>query len=387
MKKDQFDISQFDISIGEFDAPGEAHEFSERYKKTRERNKQKYLYSRPQWRKIASVAAAVALLIATPFAVNAATDGELFERIWGILGKKDVEAHQEPVYEAEKDSSYYIAYPARNYAELDPETAKALIGDCVEELSLSQEVDGTTITLLSAVRDDHSAVVALTLEKEGGVDILNYSQLDNESKGAWFSDNSTFLFSIGNGGNLYVDLDKSTDDKLYCYDYVPLNTFGNGSLRMEIVQYPCTLGERDALLAEAYGSERAQAVESGTKTTELRIPCENRLGSTAFTNAGGGRIEMSPISMNIDMNTGLGLTAEQAYDPYSAYKICITFSDGSTYTVIEHEYPEVYDCGEYIDNTSYSCGSTDNHYLLIFNRLVNPEDVISVTVNGVGYTR
>ena len=378
---------QFDISIEEFDAPRETHEFSERYKKTRERNKQKYLYSRPQWQRITSIAAAAALFIATPFVVNAATDGELFERIWGILGKKDVEAHQELVYEAEKDSSYYIAYPARDYAELDPETAKALIGDCVQELSLSQEVDGTTITLLSAVRDNNSAVVALTLEKEGGVDILDYSQLDNEAKGAWFSEKSTFLFNIGYGGNLYVDLDKSTDDKLYCYDYVPLNTFGTGSLRMEIEQYPCTLGERDALLAEEYGSEQAQAVENGKKTTELRIPCEKRLGSTAFTNAGGGQIEMSPISMNIDMNTGLGLTPGQAYDPYSAYKIVITYRDGSTYTVLEHEYPDVYACDEYIDNTSYSCGSLDNEFLLIFNRLVDPEDVVSVTVNGIEYTR
>lgn len=378
---------QFDISIEEFDAPGETHEFSERYKKTRERNKQKYLYSRPQWQRITSIAAAAALFIATPFVVNAATDGELFERIWGILGKKDVEAHQELVYEAEKDSSYYIAYPARDYAELDPETAKALIGDCVQELSLSQEVDGTTITLLSAVRDNNSAVVALTLEKEGGVDILDYSQLDNEAKGAWFSEKSTFLFNIGYGGNLYVDLDKSTDDKLYCYDYVPLNTFGTGSLRMEIEQYPCTLGERDALLAEEYGSEQAQAVENGKKTTELRIPCEKRLGSTAFTNAGGGQIEMSPISMNIDMNTGLGLTPGQAYDPYSAYKIVITYRDGSTYTVLEHEYPDVYACDECIDNTSYSCGSLDNEFLLIFNRLVDPEDVVSVTVNGIEYTR
>ena len=378
---------QFDISIEEFDAPGETHEFSERYKKTRERNKQKYLYSRPQWQRITSIAAAAALFIATPFVVNAATDGELFERIWGILGKKDVEAHQELVYEAEKDSSYYIAYPARDYAELDPETAKALIGDCVQELSLSQEVDGTTITLLSAVRDNNSAVVALTLEKEGGVDILDYSQLDNESKGAWFSADSTFLFNIGYGGNLYVDLDKSTGDKLYCYDYVPLNTFGKGSLRMEIEQYPCTLGERDALLAEAYGSERAQAVENGKKTVSIDIPCGNRLQSTEFTNAGGGRIEMSPISMNIDMNTGLGLTPGQAYDPYSAYKIVITYRDGSTYTVLEHEYPDVYACDEYIDNTSYSCGSLDNEFLLIFNRLVDPEDVVSVTVNGIEYTR
>ena len=63
---------QFDISIEEFDAPGETHEFSERYKKTRERNKQKYLYSRPQWQRITSIAAAAALFVSSLLARNIA---------------------------------------------------------------------------------------------------------------------------------------------------------------------------------------------------------------------------------------------------------------------------------------------------------------------------
>ena len=104
MRKDRFYIS-----IDEFDAPCEIHEFSEGYKKTRERNKQKYLYKKPRTMKIASIAvAAAALFVATPFVVNAATNGEFFERIWGMLGKNNVEAHQELVYEAEKDSWYYV---------------------------------------------------------------------------------------------------------------------------------------------------------------------------------------------------------------------------------------------------------------------------------------
>ena len=375
----------FDISISEFDAPCEMHEFSEGYKKTREYNKQKYLYNKQQGRRPVSIAVvAAALLVAVPFIVNAATNGEFFERIWGTLGRKDVEAHQELVYEAEKDSWYYVGFPARDYADINPEAAEALIGDCIQDLSVSQEVDGTTITLLSAVRDNHSAVVGLTLEKEGGVDVLNYSQLDNESKGAWFSPESTFRFSIGHGGNLYVDLDKSTDDKLYCYYYATLNTFGTGNLRMEINRYPCTLGEREALSSS---DERTGTAESGMSTVYCSIPCEKRLGSAEFTNTGGGVIEISPISMNIDMNTGLGLTASEAYDPYSIYKICINYSDGSSYIVTEHDCRDVYTCDEYIDNTSYSYGNLDNEYLLIFNRLVNTDDIVSITVNGIEYTR
>ena len=376
MRKDAFDIS-----ISEFDAPCEPHEFSEKYKRTRECNKQKYLYNKPQGRRTVSfAAAAAALLVVVPFIVNAATNGEFFERIWGTLGKKDVEAHQELVYEAEKDAWSSVGFPARDYAELSPEAAEALIGDFVQDLSVSQEIDGTTITLLSAVRDKRSAVVALTLEKEGGVDILNYSQLDNESKGAWFSDHSTFRFVIGNGGNLYVDLDRSTDDKLYCYYYAGLNTFGNGNPRMEITQYPCTLGELNA-------QEQPGAAESGKSTVTCSIPCGKPLGSAAFANAGGGLIEISPISMNIDMNTGLGLTASEAYDPYNIYKTVINYRDGSTYIVTEHDCRDVYTCDKSVDNTSYSCGNLKNEYLLIFNRLVNTDDVVSVTVNGIEYTR
>ena len=376
MRKDRFYIS-----IDEFDAPCEIHEFSEGYKKTRERNKQKYLYKKPRTMKIASIAvAAAALFVATPFVVNAATNGEFFERIWGMLGKSNIEAHQELVYEAEKNTYYYVDYPAREYDELDPDVAEALIGDCVEYLDISKEVDGTTITILSAVRDDNSAVVELSFEKEGGVDVLNYSQLDNESKGAWFSDESTFWLNIGYGGNMYVDLDRSTDEKVYCYYYVSLNAFGAGNLRMEINQYPCTLGERNALSMEENGDELIGAIENEKTTIYVNIPCENRLESTEFVNNDGGIIELSPISMNIDMMTGLGFTAAEAYDPGNVKKICITYNDGSTYTVIERD--ELY-----IENIGYSCGSINNEYLLLFNRLVDTDNVLSITVNGVEYTR
>lgn len=333
------------------------------------------------------VAAATVIVIATPFIVNAATNGEFFGRIWGSLGKNDIDAHQELVYESEKDSWYYVDYPARDYDEIDPETAEALIGSCVEDLSIFQEIDGTTITLLSAVRDKNSAVVELSLEKEGGVDCLNYSQLDNESKGAWFSEDSTFVFRIGHSGNLFVDLDRSTDEKLYCYYYVTLNAFGASNLQMEIDQYPCTLGERDALVQQENGDKLIGTIENEKKTIYVDIPCEDCLESIEFANADGGVIEISSISMNIDMNTGLGLTPSEAYDPYNAYSICINFADGSSYTVLEHNCRDKHTCDVEIDNTYYTCGSVNNEYLLIFNRLVNTDNIVSITVNGVEYSR
>lgn len=76
----------YDISIEEFDKMNEKHVFSEKYKK----NKQKMLkdYRKSVWSstgaKTAKVAVAcAAVLIASPVVANAASNGELFSRIWG----------------------------------------------------------------------------------------------------------------------------------------------------------------------------------------------------------------------------------------------------------------------------------------------------------------
>ena len=51
-------------------------------------------------------AAAAALVLATPFVVNAATGGELFGRIWGNIGKNNVPSHQVTVTESGKTDDH-----------------------------------------------------------------------------------------------------------------------------------------------------------------------------------------------------------------------------------------------------------------------------------------
>ena len=198
----------YDISIEEFDKMNEKHVFSEKYKK----NKQKMLkdYRKSVWSstgaKTAKVAVAcAAVLIASPVVANAASNGELFSRIWGKAGHKDVAAHEETIYLGEDEGKFAASYPERTYEDVSPQKAESLIGDSMSYPNITKEIDGTTITILSVVRDNNSAVIEYTLEKAGGVDALNYSQLDNEAKGAWISEESTFNFSIGSGSTI-VDL-------------------------------------------------------------------------------------------------------------------------------------------------------------------------------------
>lgn len=374
----------FDISIEEFDGMNETHIFSEQYKRTKKemlKNYKKSLFvpARMSYMKIAAVFAVI--LVSGPIIANAATNGEFFARIWGNHGRNDVASHDEVVYDEEKGVSFTVTYPERDYEEVDIEKAEELIGAQVSYPSITKEIDGTTMTILSAVKDKNAAVVEFTLEKEGGVDALNYSQLDNEAKGAWFSDEATFLFRFGDGGeNIFVDLDKSTKDKLYCYDYMTLQSVSS-DISMELYEYPCTQKER----TEADERKLAE-IEAATKETTINIPIKNEVASIKMKNADGGVVQISPLSIKIDMNTGLGLTAEEAYDPFNCYLVSVNYKDGTNYVVSEHEKPGKHTCDVEIDNSSYACGSLEREATYVFNRLVDIDQVASVTVNDVEYS-
>jgi hypothetical protein len=375
-------LELFDISTEEFDNMNEKHTFSKEYNQKKkelmkEYRKRKYI---PNTNRYAKVAVACGLLlVASPLIVNAATNGDTFARIWGKLSRNDVKSHDEVVYDEESGTSSTVTYPQRDYEDVEEEEAEELIGKQLTFLSITEELDGTTLTIISAVRDNNAAVVEFTLEKEGGVDALNYSQLDNEAKGAWFSDDATFWFRLGDGGeNIFVDMKKSTEDKLYCYDYMILDSVTN-SITMEIYKYPCTRGEYSAM-----GIDEQDEMESKIVQKNISIPVSEAVNSVEFTNADGGVIEVSPISMKVDLAIGLGLGSDEAQDPYSCYKAMINYKDGSSYIVKEHSNNN-HTCDVEIDNTSYTEGSLGTEVTYVFNRLVDVNEIAAITINDVEY--
>ena len=377
----------FEISIEEFDKPKENHIFSKRYEKQKEEALNQYrkkMQSRGKVR-FAKIAAAVAVvMIVGPLTVNAATNGEMFSRIWGILGKSNIKPHDEVIYEKEKGTSVVVNYPQREYEDIDPETAKKLIGDSVEYPSITREVDGTTISILSVVRDQNSAVIEFSLEKAGGVDALEYSQTSNEGKGATFSENAKFEFFIGNGGFIYVDSDKSTEDKLYCYDYVALGENAD-ELNLEIDEYPCTRGERQTIV-DSLDEQALDKLAKDTKTTTVKIPMSKQLKAVPYVNAKNGSLEISPISMKVDMTTGLGLSKDEAIEPYNCYYLSINYKDGTNYVVTEHEKEGEHTCDVDTDNAYYTLGDDAGQLSFVFNRLVDTDKIKSITVNNTDYT-
>ena len=133
------DIFERDISIEEFDhiTDGvEDHVFSDEYLAGKESMMKNSYKAKISKLGIKVAAAASAIVVASPFVVNAATGGELFNRLWGNEGKENIESHVIFVNEVKTgrdgetyETHYEITYPAVEYVEADPELAERLIGN------------------------------------------------------------------------------------------------------------------------------------------------------------------------------------------------------------------------------------------------------------------
>lgn len=388
MNKMNLDNFPPEISLEEFDnidVSQDRHEFSERYKIRKEAEMKAYRkkvlgINRKKYINIA--AAAVLITVATPFAVNAATNGELFQRLWGNSGKQNIESHEEIQVEEEKidengnASETVVTYPAVEYEEVDEELAEALIGDSITTEPIAIPIGDTIMTVDSVTRDGIGIVAEYTLEREGGVDCLNYSELDNQAKGAWLNEDQTINFGFVEGsGKIYVDLEKSTADKLYCYEYMADNSalFGEGFSQIDD-HITLWSTEYTKPLSEIYADENANADDflKEEKTTE--IPVADKLETKTFVNSEGGDISISPIAMQLNSAAGLGLE-EYDYPIDSINRIAITYKDGSVYEVD----------AENLANYAYICGNEDG-LIVLFNRLVDTESVEKITINDIDYT-
>lgn len=363
------DPGQIFISVEAFDALECTHEFSEEYKKNKKKMLKQYRKSLYRTVRGKMIKAAALLVVAAPVIVSVAANSEIFSRIWGTLGRENIEPHEEVFRDEEKGISYTVSYPAREYTDEALDKADELIDGSVPYEPLVKEIGDTKLTILTAVYDGNAAVVAFTLERKGGVDALTYSQLDNESKGAWFSDNAPFWFRFADCyENIFVDLDKSTKDMLYCYDYMVIGS---------------SFTEEKGITMEIY--QRSGSKKGEEQRDALFVPIQGRVKSAEYINAEGGRAILSPISLKIDMNTGLGLSQEEIYDPWHIYYVSVNYKDGTDYIVHEHEMEGIHSCRVEMENTGYACGIADS-VVFVFNRLTDIGEVKSVTVNKTVYT-
>lgn len=371
-KAEGTDRDMFEFSVEEFESLEGTHEFSEKYLRKKKKMLGKYRRNvcqsgRSGWIRAAAV---LFLVMGAPVIVRAASGSEFFYRVWGAWGKENIASHEEVVYDERKGTSVTVTYPEREYTNEGLERAEELTGGAVSCQPLVKEIGDTRLSVLGAAYDGSAAVVELTLEREGGVKGLLYGQLYNESKGAWFTQEAPFRISFADcSENIWVDLERSTEEKIYCYCYlVTRRPAGTEGLTLEIY-------------------ENRDDEESGESLSDtIFIPVQKEMEKREYVNGQGGTAVVSPMSLNVDCNRGLGLTGEQVYDPWHIYYVAVQYKDGNVYVVHEHEIAGVHSSGRETDNTGYACQTEDNHLVFVFNRLVDIRNVEAVVINETVYT-
>ena len=376
-----YENEQFpDWSIEEFDAISEDHVFSEQYQREkkkviREHSKKKT----PRHFFMQAVAAAAACIVLPVVVYAAVTHADFYRNAFGNAGRQSVSAHEE-VLDDGKGGQLTVTYPEREYVPIDEEMAEALIGSNISSEPVEVQINDHKLTINSAVRDENAIVMEFTLACETGVTALNYSELDNEAKGAFMSEESTFSFRVdGTAENIYVDLDKSTETCLHCY-YYGLFVFDGPLADGKSPTLDITYA--DEPLDGSYMDESLDGTTDKSRIHEAQvaIPAEHTINLLTFTSDAGGVLELSPISLSIDMGKDLGLTNLEAYDPIHLNTMSIHYTDGSSY--------QVYDKDGYVDNTAYmcgGCGAAQTEIMLLFNRLIDPSKIDYVEVNGLIY--
>lgn len=362
MYTDQFEgkAKWRNISLEEFDTMTGDHKFSKKY----EERKQKLLeglqekeLKRPIWMHRVAVAAVIAMLVIPATVYAAVTHGEFFDGLFGNVTKKSVD-----VVETDIDGNK-VTLPAKEYVPVDQEKAEDMIGSHVSDQSIVRQIGDHTLTITSVVYDRHAAQVAFTLERKGGVTMLTSHEAVYHTGEVSIAEESEYLFYFGMGredggflpagSNFYVDADKSTEDKVYCYAYI-CEPRGFSAPALQILK-------------------RHQYDGSEVISLTDEAPVE----SVEYTADSGDYMELSAISLFVNLENQVTQVEEdgvQALLMAEPEKVEICYLDGSSYVVINDE--------ENIDNSGYICGSGGSDHAIAFNRLVNVDQVESVVVNG-----
>lgn len=262
-------------------------------------------------------------------------------------------------------------YPRREVVQTDPAQAQALVGDCLPETGYQWQIEDYTLTVEGYLLDEQTGTAKFyyTIEHPGGfgegaVDwqhgLLNWDKIKptvtfktkSEVSGGWDSF----------GGRVYVDTARSTEEKLCIVDsganFEPWKAADGFTVIFRVQGDVHTINGntiRDDLELEA----------------ELELPGVKSLPAVTLTGpASGKQVLLSAIGLKLDCE-----------DMDQVGKITVEFADGTQYVV--------QDRSSGLDNSDYGLGSGEYPKMtlrMVFNRLVDVNQVTAVVVDGVRYT-
>lgn len=356
------------------------HRIHDTYKMLKAGQRQEKKHPRRKFPYMAAAIAAVCCL-AIPGAVYAAVNSDFFDGMLGNSTKKSTPAITKEVDNG-KGGTTSVTLPSHEYVPVDEEKAQELIGNGELDTPIEKQLGEHTLRVENMVYDKNSALIYFTLEREGGVMMLVGDADTNAAKGAYCSGTTNHQFSfdttseeIFGADNIYVDQEKSTPEKMYCYSYIIWSdSLPDGVFpALSIIEYPCPIREMERTDAS---DEEWEAFYAAAKHEDIILTGQAPIPVQRIDMGEKGCLEYSPISISLDLARGLGLSQDEACDPYHLWHLEIRYKNGSNYIVSDAE--------DNIENSSYILG-TGTWYKTTFNRLVDVDEIKEIVVNDVAF--
>lgn len=318
---------------------------------------------------VMAAAAAVICCLAIPGGVYAAVNSDFFDGLFGNATKKSTPAITKEV-DNQKGGTTSVTIPAHEYVSVDPKEAEKLVGSGSMTEPVEKQLGEHRLRIENLIYDKNSAFMYFTLERKGGVTMLVANEDTNAAKGAYFAEDELYRFSIETtedgwcGSNIYVDTEKSTEDKLCCYAYMlwaDEDGLAEGEFPvLSVDKYPCPPAD---LKEEDYDKIET---ETTILTKEAPVPVQK------VDMGDNGYFEYSPVSIAVDLAKGTGLSREDAADPANLWHMELKYKDGSNYVIS--------DAKEHIENSGYALG-VGTSYRTAYNRIVNVDEISEIVIN------
>lgn len=339
--------------------------------RSRSKSETKKQYKFP---KVTVAAITAVLMIST--GVYASIRSDFFEGMFGNTTKTSTPAKPVSIDDG-KGGTVDVVIPSKEFVDVDEERANELLGNYVLQEPIVKEIGSHTLTVENFLYNELGGLMYFTLEREGNVTALAGNEDTNLAKGASFTEDADFYFNVKISDelvyseNIYVDMQQSTSEKMYCYSYFlwPDEIDVQQKPYLYIQKYPCTRGEMDSMNEE----ERTQMWEN-TVEEKVTLTEKDAVPTKTLDLGERGGLRLSPFAMAFDIPKMFGLSGLGASSTLNVKHVEIQYKNGESY-VVE-------DKNENINNTGYVIGC-DPYYKVAFNRLVDVENVKAVVINDI----
>ena len=257
-----------------------------------------------------------------------------------------------------------ISLPRMERASTDTATVQRLLGDYLCTVNATMEVDGYTIKLNTFLIDENgSGFLTYTLSNPNGV------EPDENGYGEVYTPLDPWLI-IGDDPKSFDYMDAKTY----------LDTAASTDTELHLVLYFSDFGYwhkgDDLIFAVDFHADGVATTWSGA----ISITPRTYLPVTTFTTENGDKVEVSALGIQIDYIRRIAMSGCRLME-LRVLELTLHMKDGSQY-VVESERSNIMNWVVGLGTVDSDHNATGNGYS--FNRLVDVDNVASVTAQGYG---